>query len=51
MCKSSWIKLFLSVGYMGKRCFGSTDIREGLGPSRKNDSVDFSISFLKFPEG
>lgn len=51
MWKSSWIKLLLPVGSMGKHCCGGTNMGEELGPSRKNDSVNFSISFLKFPEG
>lgn len=51
MWKSRWIKLFLPVGSMGKSCSGGKDIREGLRPSRKRGSVDFSISFLNLPEG
>jgi len=51
MWKSSWIRLYLPLGSLGKHWSGGTDIGEGLGPSRKNGSVKFSISFPKFPEG
>lgn len=51
MWKSNWIKLFLPVGSKGKHCSGGTDTGEGLGPYRKNYSVNFSVSFLKFSEG